>query len=143
MVSEPDISQLLSQTHTIAAVGLSDNPRDETYEVGMYLQSQGYNVIPVNPGIGVSVGRKAFPSIREVPGSIDLVHIIKGGKNVDEAINEALQVGAKAIWLEPGVEAPASLRTQPSGIPIVKGKQFKTEHQRLLSDGPMHDALIQ
>lgn len=138
MVPEPDIAQLLSQTHTIAAVGLSDNPRDETYEVGMYLQSQGYNVIPVNPQIEVSLGHKAFKSIREIPNAIDLVHIVRGGKNVDQTIDEALLAGAKAIWLEPGVEATnAGVKAQQTGATVIKGKRFKTEHQRLLGDGPV------
>lgn len=138
MFSDTDVAQLLSDTHTIAAVGLSDNPRDPSYEVGMYLQSQGYKVIPVNPRTEVSLGHKSMKSIRDIQEPVDLVHIIEGSQDVQQTIAEALQAGAKAIWLEPvSVTSDILARAQQGSIPIVQGKSFKQEHQKLLREGPV------
>jgi len=136
--SYPDITQLLSQAHTIAAVGLSDNPRDESYAVGKYQQSQGYKVIPVNPRIEISLGHKAVDSILSIQEHVDVVHVMKESKNVVQTVVDAAQAGAQAIWFEPGAAtAEATMKAQEQGLATVTDKHFRIEHQKRLGKAPL------
>ncbi|MBE3551309.1 MAG: CoA-binding protein [Kyrpidia tusciae] len=131
--TDQELAELLKTSKTVAVVGLSDNPDRPSYEVASYLQSQGYEIIPVNPRIDRSLGRKAHPSLREVEGPVDIVDVFRRGEEVDELVGQAVQVGAKVLWMQLGVvNEQAAKRAQEAGLTVVMDRCMKIEHRRLL-----------
>ncbi|ATY84766.1 CoA-binding protein [Kyrpidia spormannii] len=131
--TDQELANLLKTSKTVAVVGLSDNPDRPSYEVASYLQSQGYEIIPVNPRIGQSLGRKAHRSLREVEGPVDIVDVFRRGEEVDELVDQAVQAGAKVLWMQLGVvNEQAAKRAQDAGLTVVMDRCMKIEHQRLL-----------
>lgn len=132
-MNEPErIAELLKSAKTIAVVGLSDNPARTSYGVSHYMQRQGYRIIPVNPGIAESLGEKAYASLQEVPDKIDIVNVFRRSEFVPEAVDEAIQVGAPAIWLQEGViHEAAAQKARQAGIFVVMDRCILREHQRM------------
>lgn len=132
-MNEPErIAELLKSAKTIAVVGLSDNPARTSYGVSHYMQRQGYRIIPVNPGIAESLGEKAYASLQEVPDKIDIVNVFRRSEFVPEAVDEAIQVGAPAIWLQEGViHEAAAEKARQAGIFVVMDRCILREHQRM------------
>jgi len=96
---EITITRILKDCPTIAVVGLSSNPARPSYRVAAYMQSQGHRVIPVNLNETHVLGEPAFPSLAQVPGTIDLVNIFRKSEEVLPIIKEAITKGTKAVWL--------------------------------------------
>lgn len=131
--SDQQIADLLRTARTIAVVGLSDNPARPSYEVASYLQSQGYEIVPVNPTIEQSLGRKAHASLREVEGPVDIVDIFRRSEEVDGVVEEAVAIGAKAVWMQLGViNEGAARKAREAGLTVVMDRCIKVEHRRLL-----------
>jgi predicted CoA-binding protein len=106
MASSPQtdpITELLRRARTIAVVGLSDNPLRPSHGVSAYMQSQGYRIIPVNPQIESSLGEKAYDSLLDVPGKIDIVNIFRRPEFVEEVVDQAIQLRVPAIWMQEDV----------------------------------------
>ena len=97
------IEKQLSESRTIAVVGLSPNPRRDSHRVAKYLQGQGYRIIPVNPMTDEVLGEKSYPDLKSVPEPVDMVDIFRRSELVPSVVEEAIQVGAKYIWMQDGV----------------------------------------
>ncbi len=97
------IEEQLSKSRTIAVVGVSPNPRRDSHRVAKYLQGQGYRIIPVNPMVEQVLGEKSYPDLKSVPEPIDMVDIFRRSEYVSDIVDEAIQVGAKYIWMQDGV----------------------------------------
>ena len=109
------VEEQLTNSKTIAVVGLSDNPDRPSYGVSRYMQSQGYRIIPVNPMIEEALGEKSYPDLKSVPEPIDMVDIFRRSELVPPVVDEAIEVGAKYIWMQDGVvheEAAAKARSR-------------------------------
>lgn len=112
-----------SNIHTVAIVGLSDNPKRYSYKVASYLQDQGVRIIPVNPIIFEVLGEKSYPDILSIPRSIkiDVVDIFRKSSLVLPHVEEAIRRGdVHTIWMQAGVsneEAAALARTH--GLQVV------------------------
>jgi predicted CoA-binding protein len=117
----PDaIRELLARCRTVAVVGLSDKPHRDSHEVAAVLLARGYQVIPVNPNVESVLGRRAYPSLREVPCSVDIVDVFRRPEFVPAVVEDAIVFGAQAIWLQEGVVHPAAaLRAQAVGLTVV------------------------
>ncbi len=128
--SEADrITDLLKSAKTIAVVGLTDTPIRPSYGVSHYMKSQGYRIIPVNPNITESLGEKAYPSLLEVPDKIDIVNVFRRSEAVPDAVEQAIQIEAPAIWLQEGViHHQAAEKAQQAGIFVVMDKCILKEH---------------
>ncbi len=114
------IEEQLSRSKTIAVVGLSLNPDRPSHYVARYLQEQGYRVIPVNPLIDEALGEKSYPDLKSIPEPIDMVDIFRRSELVGPVVDEAIEVGAKYIWMQDGVVDEASAaRARAAGIPVV------------------------
>ncbi len=110
----------LRNSKTIAVVGLSDNPARDSYRVSKYMQSQGYRIIPVNPMIEEVLGEKSYPDLKSIPEPIDMVDIFRRSELVGPVVDEAIEVGAKYIWMQDGVvDEAAAARARAAGIPVV------------------------
>ncbi len=124
--------QILETTKTIAVVGLSNRPDRTSHEIASYLQQAGYRIIPVNPRIPDALGEKAYPSLQNVPERVDLVLIFRRPDKVPAIVDDALAVGAKVVWMQPGTEnAEAAERAEASGVSAVVGACMRTVHRTL------------
>ena len=132
--SAPDeeVREILKGARVIAVVGLSDKPHRDSYRVASYLQSVGYRIIPVNPSIAESLGEKAYPSLGEVPGPVDLVEIFRRPDAVPGIVEGAIAIGAKAIWMQEGIaHAAAAEKARAAGLKVVMNRCAFKEHRRL------------
>ncbi|MCP3729670.1 CoA-binding protein [Sphingomonas sp. MG17] len=117
-----DIKALLEGARTIALVGASDRPDRPSYGVMRFLQDHGYRVIPVNPQItGEHVhGEFVFRDLSQIGEPIDIVDIFRRPQAAGEAVDEAIAVGAKAVWMQLGViNAEAAARAEAAGLTVV------------------------
>ena len=131
---DEDIYDLLANTRTIALVGASDRPDRPSYGVMAYLQSRGYRVIPVNPQItGEHVhGEYVWRELSQIGEPIDMVDIFRRPMAAGEAVDEAIAVGAKSVWLQIGViNEEAAERAEAAGLKVVMNKCPKIEIPRL------------
>lgn len=114
------VEEQLRNSKTIAVVGLSDNPQRPSYGVAKYLQGQGYRIIPVNPMIEEALGEKSYPDLKSVPEAIDMVDIFRRSELVAPVVDEAIEVGAKYIWMQDGViDQEAADKAEAAGIPVI------------------------
>jgi predicted CoA-binding protein len=134
LTRDADIAALLRETRTIALVGASDNPGRASYGVMKFLQSQGYRVIPVNPSItGEHVhGEFVWRELGQIGEPIDLVDIFRNSANAAAAVDDAIAVGAKAVWMQLGViNEPAAAKAEAAGLKVVMDRCPKIEFARL------------
>jgi len=87
----------------IAVVGLSANPRRPSNEVARHLQRQGLRIVPVNPNITEALGERSYPSLRDIPFPVDVVDVFRRSAAVPGVAEDAVAIGAKALWLQLGV----------------------------------------
>ena len=126
------IEDLLSHAHTIAVVGLSDNPLRPSHGVTAYMQQHGYRIIPVNPKIASSLGEKAYATLRDVPDRIDIVDIFRRPEFVEEVVDQAIALKVPAIWMqEEVVHEQAAEKARRAGIFVVMDRCILKEHRAL------------
>lgn len=126
------IRHILRNHRRVAMVGLSANEARPSYFVGYYLQRMGFQVIPVNPRYERILGEKSYPDLEAMPDPPDVVDVFRRPDEISEAVDEAIAVGAKSIWMQFGVvnEAEAA-RARSGGLLVVMDRCMKIEHGRL------------
>lgn len=120
--SEDEIRQLLSQTNTIAVVGLSPKANRPSYRVSHAMQGFGYRIIPVRPAVAEVLSETCYPSLYDVPNpvDIDLVDVFRAPEHVDEIVDACIQLQLPAVWLQDGViNEAAAQRASDAGITVV------------------------
>jgi predicted CoA-binding protein len=118
-------------------VGLSPNPLRPSYFVGYYLQRHGYKVVPVNPREREILGVTSYPSLEAIPFPVDVVDVFRAPEAVPAIAEEAVKVGAQALWLQFDVISPEGAAiAERGGLQVVMDRCFKIEHARHL--GRMH-----
>jgi len=134
MTDDADIKALLEGARTIALVGASDRPDRPSYRVMAMLQEHGYRVIPVNPQItGEHLhGEFVFRELAQIGEPIDIVDIFRRPMAAGEAVDEAIAVGAKAVWMQLGViNEEAAARAEAAGLTVVMDRCPAIEIPRL------------
>ena len=134
LTSPDDIAHLLRNARTIAMVGASDSPDRPSFGVMKFLQDQGYRVIPVNPRItGEHVhGEYVWRELSQIGEPIDIVDIFRRSDQVGPIVDQAIEVGAKAVWMQLGVEdSAAAARAEAAGLKVVMNRCPKIEFARL------------
>ena len=125
------IPQILAQTKTIAVVGLSGKEGRPGRYVPAYLQSHGYRIIPVNPNLATALGETAYPDLYAVPEPVDLVLIFQRSENVPPFVDEAIEIGAKAVWMQLGIaNETAAQKARAAGLDVVQDACMLVEHKR-------------
>ncbi len=133
LTTDEEIRKVLEECRTIAVVGLSDNPRRDSYDVAKYLQQKGYTVIPVNPNVASVLGRKAFPSLEEIGEPVDLVDVFRRPEHLPAIVTSSLAIGAKVLWTQLGVvHTGAAATASAGGLSVVMDRCIMVEHTRLL-----------
>jgi len=126
------IRELLKTARVIAVVGLSNRKYRPSFSVSEYMQRAGYRIIPVNPNETSVLGEKAYASLEDVPGEIDIVDIFRRSEFVPEIVEQAIRMGAKSIWMQEGVvHEEAAARARAAGLTVVMDRCILKEHQRL------------
>jgi len=125
LTTDEEIAELLTETNTIALIGASDRPDRPSYGVMKYLQDQGYRVLPVNPTItGEHVhGEFVWRDLFQIGEQIDLVDIFRNSRDAAEAVDQAIAVGASAVWMQLGViNEEAAARAEDAGLKVVMNR---------------------
>jgi predicted CoA-binding protein len=127
--SNETIKKVLEDCKTIAVVGLSSDPGRPSHGVASYMRRRGYTVIPVNPNETEVFGDKAYASLADVPEQIDLVDVFRRSSEAGKAVDEAIALGVKAVWLQEGViDQAAAQRAQAAGLLVVMDRCWLKEH---------------
>jgi predicted CoA-binding protein len=125
---ERRIEAILSGSKTVAVVGISDKRDRPSHVVAKYLQERGYRVIPVNPNLTEVLGEKAYKSLSEIPGRVDLVDVFRKSEDVVPIAEEAVRIGARFFWTQEGVESDRAREIlDAAGIPWVMDRCVKKE----------------
>ncbi len=132
MTEKSEISQILQNYRVVAIVGISSNPERPSYQVAHYLQSHGYRIIPVNPGCTEILGEKCYPSLKDIPFPVEVVDIFRKIEAIPPIVDDALAVGAKAVWMQLELKEPKSAdKAQKAGLQVVQDRCMKIEHAAL------------
>ncbi len=127
-----NIEDILKTHKRIAVVGLSAKRYRPSFGVAKMMKALGYRVIPVNPQVKEVLGEKSYPSLLDVPEQVDLVDIFRRPEHVDEIVEQAIQIGAKAVWMQLGVINPrAAQRALDAGLQVVMDRCWAIEYNRL------------
>jgi predicted CoA-binding protein len=129
--SADPIFDILTSYKTIAVVGLSSNPARPSYGVTEYMQSAGYQIIPVNPNETDVLGEPSYATLDEVPQKIEIVDIFRRPEEVPAVVEAAIKTGAKVIWMQLGVANPAAAeKARSAGITVVMDACLLIEHKK-------------
>ncbi len=131
------IRDLLQTAHTVAIVGLSANPLRPSNFVGFYLQRHGYRIVPVNPNETEVLGERSYPSLLDIPFPVDIVDVFRTPSAVPAIAVDAVEIRARALWLQFGViSAEGAAIALEGGLQVVMDRCMKVEHARHM--GRMH-----
>ena len=128
------ISHILGTYHTWAVVGCSPDPRRASHRVARFLQAHGYRVIPVHPGAEELLGERCWPSLTDIPAEeeVEVVDVFRRSELAGRHVDEAIAVGAKAVWLQIGVvDEDAAERARDAGLDVVMDRCPAIELPRL------------
>jgi hypothetical protein len=128
------MKELLEKIRTIASVGLSNTPGRASLGVCRYLQEAGYRVIPVNPNEAEVLGETSYPDLKSIPEKVDLVQIFRNPEAVPAIVEDAIAIGAKAVWMQDGAgNHEAAARAEEAGLVAVVDDCMLRQHARLFS----------
>ncbi|MBA3903011.1 MAG: CoA-binding protein [Rhodocyclaceae bacterium] len=132
--SADELRAMLREVKTIAVVGLSPNPDRPAYRIARALQGLGYRIVPVRPKVAEVLGEKAYGSLAEVPGKVDLVDVFRAAEHVGPIVDECLRLGLKRLWLQDGiVNEEAAARAQAGGMTVVMDRCIWRDHRALMA----------
>ncbi len=133
----PEVIRRVLGYRRVAIVGLSSNELRASNFVGFYLQRHGYQIVPVNPRETEILGEKSYPSLLDIPEPVDVVDVFRDPAAVPEIATQAVEIGAKALWLQFGVISEEGIRiAEAGGLDVIVDRCIKIEHARYL--GRMH-----
>jgi uncharacterized protein len=126
-----DTAEILRKYHTIAVVGLSNNPVRPSYGVSEYMKRQGYRIIPVNPGHPQILGEKSYRSLEDIPEPVEIVNVFRRSEMIPPVADSAIAIGAKVLWLQEGIEnKEAAEKARAAGLEVVMNTCILKAHQR-------------
>ncbi len=133
LTKAPDKRRILQAAKTLAVVGLSRREDRPAHYVPVYMQAAGYRIIPVNPNLDAALGEKAYPDLLSVPEPVDMVVIFRRSEDVPPVVEQAIQIGAKVVWMQLGIiNEAAAERARVAGLEVVMDSCIKIDHQLLI-----------
>ena len=132
LTTDKDIDSLLRRSRPLAVVGLSGSPGRASHRVALYLQEQGYEIIPVNPTLSEVLGAKSFPDLESIGRPVDIVDVFRRPEFVPAIAESALRSGARSLWLQfDTVDEEAAELASRGGLDVVLDRCIMVEHRRL------------
>jgi predicted CoA-binding protein len=129
---DDDVREVLEGMRTWAVVGCSPDPRRDSHRIAALLQRRGYRVIPVNPAVAEVLGERCYPSLRDVDEPVDVVDLFRRSSEVAPHVEEAIEIGARAVWMQLGViDEAAAERARAAGLRVVMDRCPAIELPRL------------
>jgi predicted CoA-binding protein len=126
------IRDILAKPRTVAVVGCSPDPIRDSHRIARLLRDKGHRVIPVNPEASEVLGETCYPSLRDIPEPIDMVDVFRRSEFVSGVADEAMEIGAKILWLQLGViDVDAAQRAEAAGLTVVMDRCPAIEFRRL------------
>ncbi len=131
MESIETIKRILSESKTIAVVGLSAKWNRPSHFAAKYMKDHGYKIIPVNPAYEEVLGEKCYKSLLDIPEPVDIVDIFRRSEDVPPIVEDAIRIGAKVIWMQlTVVNEEAAAKAREAGLEVVMDRCVKIEHGR-------------
>lgn len=129
------IKRLLSESRTLAVVGLSADAARPSFVATRYMQQHGYRIIPVNPRYAEVLGETCYPDLRSIPVPVDIVDVFRPAEACAEIAREAVAIGAKVLWLQLGIVSEEARRiAEAGGLAVIMDRCVKIDHARLLAN---------
>lgn len=126
------LRRILAESRTIAVVGLSAQPHRPSHEVALYMRSQGYRIIPVNPAYTEVLGERCYASLEQVSEPVDIVDVFRRTEEVLPVARQAIAIGVRCFWQQLGVlNEAADQLVREAGLEAVMDLCIKIEHARL------------
>lgn len=132
--SREEIKGILQNAGNIAVVGLSDKSDRTSYMVAQALQNNGYRIIPVNPtATGEILGEKVYAALKDIPEPVDIVNVFRRSEYTPEVAREAVEIGAKVLWLQLGIESEEAYQiASQGGLTVIMDRCIKVEDSILI-----------
>ena len=125
--------KILQETKSIAIVGISADENKSSFEVAYYLREFGYRIFPVNPKLTEWLGEKAYPDLLAIPEKVDAINIFRPSDQVMPFVDQAIQIGAKCVWLPLGIiNEAAAKKARAAGLAVVMDACMMIEYERLI-----------
>ena len=125
------IERVLATSGAWAVVGLGDNPARPAYDVARFLQAHGKHIVPVHPRAETVLGEPGYRTLVEIPFEVDVVDIFRRSQDAGRFADEAVTIGARAVWMQIGViDEPAATRAAAAGLDVVMNTCPKIEWPR-------------
>jgi uncharacterized protein len=130
--------RIYAETRTIAVVGASADESKAGHRIPLYLQSQGYSILPVNPRGGELLGERVFRSLAEIDVPVDVVEVFRPPQEAPEIARQAVAIGAKVLWLQMGIVSEEARQiAEAAGLTVVMNRCMGATHAQLgLGPGP-------
>ena len=124
-----NIPEILRKYRKIAVVGVSDKPYRDSYVVANFMMTRGYQVFPVNPKLDSVLGVKCYPSLKDIPEPVELVDVFRRSVYVEPIVDEAIRIGARAVWMQLTViNENAARKALEAGLEVVMDRCWKIEY---------------
>ena len=125
-----EISELLRNSKTVAIVGISDKPDRPSYGVARYLiENSHFDLYFVNPLLEEILGKKVYKTLKDIPVAIDIVDVFRKPADCSEVLAESIEIGAKAIWLQLGIDVPeVEEKGTDAGLQVVMDRCIKIDY---------------
>ena len=132
--SDPEVAKkILESYQTFAIVGCSSDPARASNTVANFLAAHGYEVIPVNPNETECFGKECYPDLKSIPVPVDVVDIFRRSQFVAPHVDEAIEVGAKAVWMQLGViDFKSAEKAESAGLDVVMDRCPAIDHPRMI-----------
>jgi uncharacterized protein len=129
---------IYGETRTIAVVGASADASKAAHRIPAYLQRQGYRILPVNPRGGELFGEHVFRALPEIDVPVDVVEVFRPAEEAPEIARQAVAIGAKVLWLQPGIVSEEARQiAEAAGLTVVMDRCMGATHTLLgLGPGP-------
>lgn len=125
--------KILQETKSIAIVGISADENKSSFEVAYSLREFGYRIFPVNPKLTEWLGEKAYPDLLAIPEKVDAINIFRPSDQVMPFVDQAIQIGAKCVWLPLGIiNEAAAKKARAAGLAVIMDACMMIEYGRLI-----------
>ena len=134
-MNKPETIDQIFKMKSVAVVGMSPKPERPSHYVGMYLKEQGYDIIPVNPGHKEIAGMISYPSLLDIPVKVDVVDVFRRPEHAVPISEAAVEIGAKALWLQDGViNQEATKLAEDAGLLVVMNDCMLRRHKQFFGE---------